>query len=269
MPDGPDTNEPARPPRPQGPNLLGLLKPYTQLISILVALTILGNGLNLLVPADHCRAPSTATPSNSSCSAAVAVELFFVVARHLRLLVSPERGADLCLRARRAGPADAAGGEDLRPGSRLSSSRSRPPTLLTNLTSDVDAIKMFVSQAIASIISSVFLIIGASVLLLSINWKLGLARPGHPADHRRDVLRRARQGAEAVHQGAGSDRLAEQGHQRKHPGLGADPAAELAALRVREVPGRQYRGAGHQPEHPAAVRQPDSGDHLLRPTSPR
>jgi ATP-binding cassette subfamily B protein len=46
--------------------------------------------------------------------------------------------------------------------------------LLTNLTSDIDAIKMFISQAIASIISSMFLIVGASVLLLSINWKLAL-----------------------------------------------------------------------------------------------
>ena len=34
---------------------------------------------------------------------------------------------------------------------------------------------MFVSMAIASIISSIFLIIGASVLLLSINWRLALA----------------------------------------------------------------------------------------------
>jgi ATP-binding cassette subfamily B protein len=49
-----------------------------------------------------------------------------------------------------------------------------PAKLLTNLTSDVDALKMFVSQAIASIISSFFLIIGASILLLSINWKLAL-----------------------------------------------------------------------------------------------
>src|SRR3984893_17275475 len=48
-------------------------------------------------------------------------------------------------------------------------------TLLTNLTADVAAVKLFVSQAIASLISSVFLIIGASALLLSINWKLGLA----------------------------------------------------------------------------------------------
>jgi ATP-binding cassette subfamily B protein len=50
-----------------------------------------------------------------------------------------------------------------------------PARLLTNLTSDVDSVKMFVSQAFASIISSVFLIIGASILLLSINWKLALA----------------------------------------------------------------------------------------------
>ena len=31
-------------------NLLGLLKPYTLWIVLLVALTVLGNGLNLLVP---------------------------------------------------------------------------------------------------------------------------------------------------------------------------------------------------------------------------
>jgi ATP-binding cassette subfamily B protein len=47
--------------------------------------------------------------------------------------------------------------------------------LLTNLTSDVDSIKTFVSQAISSIISSIFLIIGASTLLIMINWKLALA----------------------------------------------------------------------------------------------
>ena len=50
-----------------------------------------------------------------------------------------------------------------------------PARLLTNLTSDVDAIKNFVSQAIASIASSLFLIVGASVLLLLIDWQLALA----------------------------------------------------------------------------------------------
>ena len=46
--------------------------------------------------------------------------------------------------------------------------------LLTNLTADVDSIKSFVSQAIVSIASSLVVIIGASILLLTINWKLGL-----------------------------------------------------------------------------------------------
>jgi ATP-binding cassette subfamily B protein len=49
-----------------------------------------------------------------------------------------------------------------------------PAKLLTNLTSDVDGVKVFVSQAVPSIMSSIFVIIGASILLVSINWKLGL-----------------------------------------------------------------------------------------------
>src|SRR4029453_2374419 len=39
----------------------------------------------------------------------------------------------------------------------------------------VDAVKTFVSQAMASLVSSIFLIIGASILLLSIDWQPALA----------------------------------------------------------------------------------------------
>jgi ATP-binding cassette subfamily B protein len=53
--------------------------------------------------------------------------------------------------------------------------RSNPSKLLTNLTSDIDSIKMFVSQAFVVIISSVFVIIGTCILLMTINWKLALA----------------------------------------------------------------------------------------------
>jgi ATP-binding cassette subfamily B protein len=52
--------------------------------------------------------------------------------------------------------------------------KSNPSKLLTNLTSDMDSVKMFVSQAFVNIISSVFVIIGASVLLIMINWRLAL-----------------------------------------------------------------------------------------------
>ena len=52
--------------------------------------------------------------------------------------------------------------------------QANPSKLLTNLTADVDSIKLFISQAIVAIVSSVFIIIGASVLLITINWKLAL-----------------------------------------------------------------------------------------------
>lgn len=52
---------------------------------------------------------------------------------------------------------------------------SNPSKLLTNLTSDIDSVKMFVSMAIVSLASSIFIIIGASILLLTINWRLALA----------------------------------------------------------------------------------------------
>lgn len=47
--------------------------------------------------------------------------------------------------------------------------------LLTNLTSDIDSIKMFIGQAIAALVSSIIIVIGAAILLFTINWKLALA----------------------------------------------------------------------------------------------
>ncbi len=53
--------------------------------------------------------------------------------------------------------------------------RVTPARLLTNLTSDIDSIKMLIGQAIAALISSIVIVIGASIILLTINWKLALA----------------------------------------------------------------------------------------------
>ncbi|MFN8575247.1 MAG: ABC transporter ATP-binding protein [Candidatus Sericytochromatia bacterium] len=49
-----------------------------------------------------------------------------------------------------------------------------PSKLLTRLTLDIDNIKLFISQAIPSLVSSVVLIIGSSILLLMTNWKLAI-----------------------------------------------------------------------------------------------
>ena len=158
--------------RPRGPSLFGLLGPYAPLIAALVALTILGNGLNLLVPRLIGRAIDGYTQQRPIL-ASLALELLLVALgifvfsylQNVTQTYASERVA-----------------RDLRTKlvAKLSVQdhayiqRVTPAVLLTNLTSDVDAVKMFVSQAIASLVSSVFLIIGASVLLLSINWKLGL-----------------------------------------------------------------------------------------------
>src|SRR5437667_4735606 len=159
-------------PGPPGPNLFGLLKPYSRLILLLVVLTILGNSLNLVVPKLISYAIDTYTRQNLVLSNLI-VEFFFVAAG-IFVFAYLQAVAQTYASERVA--------RDLRTKLVMKISMQdhafiqqvTPAKLLTHLTSDVDAVKMFVSQAIASIISSVFLIIGASILLLSINWKLGI-----------------------------------------------------------------------------------------------
>ncbi|CAG0976706.1 putative ABC transporter ATP-binding protein [Methanosarcinales archaeon] len=154
-------------------NLLGVLKPYTIWITLLVVLTILANGLNLLVPKIIANAIDTYTQGNFALRNvvleffAVAVVIFILtylqnvvqtysserVARDLRKKISIKISAQDYLYVERV----------------------TPGKLLTNLTSDVDAVKTFVSLAIAAMISSAFLIVGASILLIIINWRLALA----------------------------------------------------------------------------------------------
>src|SRR4051812_21367012 len=161
-----------KPGRPPGPNLIGLLKPYTRLISVLIVMTILGNSLNLLVPRLISRAIDTYAQQRLIQTSLI-VE-FLTVAIGIFIFSSLQAVAQTYASERVA--------RDLRTRfiAKVSGQdhafiqQATPAKLLTNLTSDVDAVKMFVSQAIASIISSIFLIIGASVLLLSINWKLAL-----------------------------------------------------------------------------------------------
>jgi ATP-binding cassette subfamily B protein len=50
-----------------------------------------------------------------------------------------------------------------------------PSKLLTNITSDIDSIKMFVAQAVVSLVSSAVIIIGTAIILLTIDWRLALA----------------------------------------------------------------------------------------------
>jgi ATP-binding cassette subfamily B protein len=168
----PEANTKIRPRKPQGPNLFDLLKPYRGLIAVLIVMTILGNTLNLLVPKIISSAIDTFAQQRLILTTviveliAVAVGIFvFAYFQALVQTYASERVA----RDLRTRLVTKISGQDHAFIQRVTSAK-----LLTNLTSDVDAIKMFVAQAIASIISSIFLIIGASILLLLINWKLAI-----------------------------------------------------------------------------------------------
>lgn len=170
MPGGMPGNMPAR---PKGPNLLALLRPYRPLVALLAALTIIGNAFNLAVPKIVSRAIDAYTRGELVLRpvvielSAVAFGIFlFLYLQNLAQTLASERVA----RDLRTKLVDRISRQD-----HAFIQQVTPATLLTNLTSDVDAVKMFISQAVASMIASVFLIIGASILLLSINWKLGLA----------------------------------------------------------------------------------------------
>src|ERR1035437_4102440 len=154
-------------------SLLGLLKPYYLFIVGLVILTIVSNSLNLFVPKIISGAIDTYTKGAFSLNHLI-IEFFFVsviifISTYLQSIVQTYASERVA--------------KDLR--NQLIAKISlqdvayiqkvTPSKLLTNLTSDVDAVKNFVAQAIAMIISSVFLIIGASIILLLINWKLAIA----------------------------------------------------------------------------------------------
>jgi ATP-binding cassette subfamily B protein len=170
VPATPDVKKPAR---PAGPKLTGLIAPYRPLVFAIAGFTIAANALNLLVPKIISRAIDAFAAGGLALRplvvevTAVATGIFvFTYLQNVAQVYASERVA-----------------RDLRTKviAKLSTQslayieRVGSATLLTNLTSDVDAVKLFVSQAVGALISSAFLIVGASALMLSIDWKLGLA----------------------------------------------------------------------------------------------
>jgi len=163
---------PKPPQKSKKPSLFGLLKPYKTLIFLLIVLALASNALTLWLPrllSHGIDAFLKSTPLNPFLWKFGILAGFIFILSYLQAIVqtfASERVA-----------------RDLR--KTLSEKISRhsfeqvqeitPSKLLTNLTSDIDAVKNFVSQAIVSIFSSFFLILGGSILLIAINWKLGLA----------------------------------------------------------------------------------------------
>ncbi len=155
-------------------SIFSLLKPYQFLIWTLVGLTITSNALNLWLPKliasaiDSFFTGHTYAPGHIlGIFSALSISIFIL--GYLQSIVQTYASERVAFDLRRALTEKISGHKY------AYIEKATPATLLTNLTSDVDAVKTFVSQAISSIISSVFIIIGASTLLLFINWRLGLA----------------------------------------------------------------------------------------------
>ncbi len=158
---------------PAGAGLFVLLKPYRPLVATLVFLTIAGNALNLAVPKLIAHAIDSYTQRTFVLSTTVLQ--FFLVAFFVFALTYLQSIAQTYASERVAKDLRGRLAAKIAQQSYSSVEKLTPAKLLTNLTSDVDGVKLFVSQAVASIIASLFLIIGASIMLLTINWRLGLS----------------------------------------------------------------------------------------------
>ena len=164
---------PTTPPRPPGPKLTALLRPYVPLVGLIVLFTVSANALNLVVPrllshAIDAQVAGTFVPVSF-------VLRFLTVGFAIFLLTYAQNVTQVYASERVARDLRTAIVAKLSTQSLAYIQRASSATLLTNLTSDVDAVKVFVSQAVGALISSIVLIIGAGILLLSINWKLGVA----------------------------------------------------------------------------------------------
>ena len=159
--------------RPSGPNVFGLIKPYGRQIALLIGLTIAGNALNLVAPKLMGEIIDVIGGSGSRAmwlfiyfsAAAVGIFVFTYLQGVAQTYVAERVANDM-----RRSLIEKLSLQDYQYVQGIGAAK-----LLTNLTSDVDAVKTFISQAFVSLVSSIFLIAGASIILFMIDWPLALA----------------------------------------------------------------------------------------------
>lgn len=152
--------------------MIKLLKPYRIAIGILLVLALAGNALSLVLPKiiggviDGIGKASFSMQQSMLYFGGITALIFIL--GYVQTLIQIHASENVA--------------RDLRTQLVAKISRQsfafieaqQSEKLLTNLTSDVDAIKQFVSQAIVSMVSSLVVIIGAAILLFGIDWQLGL-----------------------------------------------------------------------------------------------
>lgn len=155
-----------------GKGIFSLLKPYSGTVILLIIMALLGSSINMLIPKIIAHGIDTFSAGKFDfrsviiqfIAAASGIFIFTFLQNIFQTYASERVAKDL--RSRLSGKISSQ--------SYVFILKANPSKLLTNLTSDIDSIKMFVSMAFVNIISSVFIIVGTSILLILINWKLAL-----------------------------------------------------------------------------------------------
>ena len=154
------------------PGILHLLKPYRGMLVLLLLFTIFSNAINLWLPKIISHSIDAYTNGQfhfrpvilKFTIAIICIFIFGYLQSIIQTYASEKVARDL--RGRLS--------DTISKQSYAFIEEANPSKILTNLTADVDSIKLFVSQAIVAVISSLFIIIGSSILLFTINWKLAL-----------------------------------------------------------------------------------------------
>lgn len=152
--------------------LFKLAKPYFGLILLILAVSLAGNGLNLILPKLIAQTIDVFQSSNSLpitfirnfSLIIVFIFIFSSIQRVLQTYLSEKFARDLRKKLI----------NKISNQPYLFINQITPEKLLTNLTADVDNIKQVIAQALIQIFASFITIVGATILLISINWRLAL-----------------------------------------------------------------------------------------------
>jgi ATP-binding cassette subfamily B protein len=159
--------------RTKGPNIFAVLAPYRVRVYLMILVALLANIIGLYIPKLLASGIDSYAIGQFSYESfvikfifsSIFIFVFTFIQGLFQTFVSELVAKDLRMKI-----ADKISRQSL-----AFINLANPSKLLTNLTSDIDSVKMFVSMAVVQLASSIFIIIGASALLISIDWKLALA----------------------------------------------------------------------------------------------
>ena len=227
MPDNKASgNKAKRPGKPPSAGLMHLLKPYKVLVSALVALTIVGNGLNLVVPKLISHAIDSFTAGQFELT--TTIWQFLVTGLLVFTLTYAQSIVQTWIR-----------NESRRICARASPRRSRPIVCVggrnhTSQTADESHVGRGFGEDVRIHGDRNDHCVAVSHrrrerAVAFDQLAAGAGHPRHRAIHCDYVPAGAAKGARAVQTRSGGHRLAEPRDQRKHSGRAADPASQYAA----------------------------------------